>query len=91
MIKNLIKLGLGLGIIAYLIYLFDFRAVINAISGANPLFLVLAFLVYSFTFLILAIRWEIILSAMGITIPLSSAYYALALSLLSGKVVFYSG
>lgn len=77
MIKNLIKLAFGLGIIVYLIYIFDLRAVINAISGANPLFLMLSLLVYSLTFLILTTRWKIILSNMGITIPLSSAYYAL--------------
>lgn len=78
MIKNLVKLGIGFGIILYLIYIFDFRAVINAISGANPFFLMLSLLVYSLTFLILTARWKMVLYAMGMDIPLSKAYGILA-------------
>lgn len=77
MIKNLIKLGIGLGILLYLVYIFDFRAVINAISKSNPFYLALSLLVYSFIFLILSIRWRTILSSMRITIPLSAAYQAI--------------
>lgn len=77
MIKNLIKLGIGLGILFYLIYIFDFRAVIDAISKSNPLYLALGLIVYSLTFLILAVRWRTILSSMRITIPLSAAYQAI--------------
>lgn len=75
-LKNLIKLGIGIGILLYLIYLFNVRGVINTISGAQPLLLAMSLVVYSFTFLILATRWKFILSNMGITIPLSSAYFA---------------
>jgi len=78
MVKRLIKFGIGLGILLYLIYSFDFRAIINAISHTDPIFIMLSLMVYSFTFLILTIRWRIILSNMGITIPLYPAYRILA-------------
>jgi uncharacterized protein (TIRG00374 family) len=76
MIKNLIKLGIGIGILFYLIFLFNFKGVINTISGAQPLFLALSLVVYSITFLILTTRWRFILSNMGIAIPLTTAYFA---------------
>jgi uncharacterized protein (TIRG00374 family) len=75
LIKNIIKLGIGIGILIYLIYLFNLKGVINTVSGAQPLFLAMSLVVYSFTFLILATRWRFILSNMGISIPLSTAYF----------------
>ncbi len=74
MVRGLIKFGIGLGILLYLIYYFDFRAIINTISQADPIFIMLSLMVYSFTYLVLTTRWRIILSNMGIIIPLYPAY-----------------
>lgn len=78
MFKKILKLIAGLAIIAYLAYTFDLRAIVKTISVAKPLFLILSFLFYAFTFLILTTRWKRILSNIGAKIPLSDAYQAFA-------------
>lgn len=74
--KRVIQLIPGLAIIVYLAYTFNVQAVVETISVANPLFLISSVLIYSFTFLILTLRWKRILSYIGVKIPLLPAYQA---------------
>ena len=72
--KDVFKLLLGLAIIGYLIYRFDLRQVGTTIASANPGLLIFSLLVYSITFFILVNRWRLVLSHMGMSIPLVPAY-----------------
>lgn len=76
--KNGARFFLGLLLIAALLYTFDIGAVFATISSARPLYLVLAAMVYSLTFLILSARWRMILRSMGEDLPLFRSYQAFA-------------
>jgi len=75
-LKTMARLLIGLLIIAALLYKFDLHEVVSTMRLANPRYLALAILTYSLTFLILAIRWKMILGHMKENLPLSSAYQA---------------
>lgn len=70
------KLLIGLLIIAALLYKFNLDEVILTIRSARPIYLVLGVLVYFITFLILSLRWKMILTWMGNDLPLTQAYQA---------------
>jgi len=70
------RLLIGLLIIAALLYKFNLDEVILTIRSARPMYLVLGVLVYSITFLILSLRWKMILTWMGNDLPLTQAYQA---------------
>ncbi|KAF5090254.1 Lysylphosphatidylglycerol synthase TM region [anaerobic digester metagenome] len=74
--KTAFRLIIGILIIAILLVLFDPAAILSVIVSARPEYLVLALLVYAFTYLILTFRWRFILSAMGETLSLGHAYQA---------------
>jgi uncharacterized protein (TIRG00374 family) len=65
-------------IIAAMLYRFDPAEVMADLRSARPLYLALALIVYAVTFLILSLRWRMILSRMGAILPISVAYQALA-------------
>ncbi len=71
------RLAFGLFLIAALLYRFDPAAVLSTIISASPI-LLLAPAVYAITFLILSLRWQRILHALGEDLPLSDAYQAFA-------------
>lgn len=74
--KTAFRLLIGILIIAALLVLFDPAAILSVIASARPEYLVLALLVYAFTYLILTLRWRSILSAMGESLPIGRAYRA---------------
>ncbi|MHC1593950.1 MAG: lysylphosphatidylglycerol synthase transmembrane domain-containing protein [Methanotrichaceae archaeon] len=74
--KWLARLIIGLLIIAALLYKFNLDEVILTIRSARPMYLVLGVLVYSITFLILSLRWKMILTWMENDLPLTQAYQA---------------
>jgi hypothetical protein len=76
--KYIIRLTIGLILIILLFFFVSPIAVIQSLQSINPLFLVCAVLVYAFTFLILTLRWRIIVAHMGGYIPLIEAYQAFA-------------
>lgn len=69
---------ISLLLIIALLYWFDPCAILSTIRSAKPQFLILAALVYSFTFLLLSARWRMILRSMGQDLPLVLAYQAFA-------------
>ena len=80
--RNAARLTFGLLLIAALLYSFDPAAIFSKVLSARPQYLVLAVAVYSITFLILSVRWRIILHALGQDLPLSDAYEAFAGSMI---------
>lgn len=81
--KTAARLTFSLLLIAALLYRFDPAAVLSTVLSANPVLLLMAPAVYSITFLILSLRWQRILHAMGEDLPLSDTYQAFA-----GGVIF---
>jgi glycosyltransferase 2 family protein len=78
LIKTIARLIIGIILILLLFYFVSPAAIIQSLQSINPLFLVGAVLVYACTFLILTIRWRIIVEHMGGYIPLNEAYQAFA-------------
>jgi uncharacterized protein (TIRG00374 family) len=76
--KRLARLLVGLIIIGALLYRFDPNEIIQIILSASPRYLVAGILIYALTFLILTVRWRMILSGMGERLPIVVAYQAFA-------------
>lgn len=74
--KTAFRLLIGILLVAALLVLFDPAAILSVIASARPGYLVLALLVYAFTYLILTLRWRSILAAMGEDLPIGLAYQA---------------
>lgn len=77
-LKFLIRLSIGIILIILLFIFVSPSAIIQSLHSINPVFFVFAIFVYAFTFLLLTIRWQMIIAHMGGTIPLSEAYQAFA-------------
>ncbi|KZX11671.1 UPF0104 family protein [Methanobrevibacter curvatus] len=58
--KNLIFLGIGILILAVMIYFIGFEEILNALKLADPLYIILAILVQIITYYLFALRWKII-------------------------------
>jgi glycosyltransferase 2 family protein len=76
--KFLIRLGVGIILVILLFFFVSPSAVIQSLRSANPFFLVCAVMVYAVAFLLLTIRWRVIVAHMGGSIPLGEAYQAFA-------------
>jgi len=77
-LKNLARLFVGLLLITVLLYRFDAEDILQNIGSAKPSYLALAILTYALTFLVLTLRWRMILSAVGEKLPFFEAYQAFA-------------
>ncbi len=75
-LQTALKILIGIGIIIYLAYTFDFKAVLATLSSVNLFFICLAVIVYSLTVLVLVLRWRLIVSRLGADIPVKTAYQA---------------
>ncbi|HOO54548.1 MAG TPA: lysylphosphatidylglycerol synthase transmembrane domain-containing protein [Methanothrix sp.] len=76
--KNLARLLVGLLLITAMLYRFDANEILVNIRSAKLGYLALGVLAYSLTFLVLTVRWRMILSAIGVRLPLIEAYQAFA-------------
>ncbi len=76
--KNLARLLVGLLLIAALLYRFDLGEILLNMRSARPRYLALGILAYALTFLVLTVRWRMILSGIGERLPLIEAYQAFA-------------
>jgi len=76
--KGIVRLGIGILLIILLFFFVSPSAVIQSLRSANPFFLVCAVIVYALAFLLLTIRWRIIVAHMGGNIPFGEAYQAFA-------------
>ena len=76
--KKIARLLVGLIIIGALLYRFDPDEIIQNIRSASPRYLAAGVLVYALTFLVLTMRWRMILSKMGERLPIVAAYQAFA-------------
>ena len=77
-LKFFIRLFIGIILVILLFLFVSPIAVIQSLMSINPIFLVCAVMVYAVTFLILTIRWRIIVAHLGGYIPLTEAYQAFA-------------
>lgn len=77
-VKFFLRLSIGILLIILLFLFVSPSAVIESLKSINPVFLVAALLVYALAFLVLTIRWRIIVAHMGGHIPLGEAYQAFA-------------
>jgi len=75
-IKFIVRFVIGIILVILLFFLVSPSAVIRSLQSINPIFLVCAVMVYAVTFLILTIRWRIIVAHIGENIPLGEAYQA---------------
>jgi len=76
--KFVVRLAIGIVLVILLFFFVSPSAVIQSLQSINPIFLVYAVMVYAVTFLILTVRWRIIVVHMGGYIPLREAYQAFA-------------
>jgi hypothetical protein len=76
--KFIIRISIGILLVILLFFFVSPSAVIQSLRSANPIFLVCAIVVYAVAFLLLTIRWRIIVAHMGGSIPLHEAYQAFA-------------
>ncbi len=77
-VKFFLRLTIGLILIILLLLFVSPSAVISSIRSINPVFVIAAILVYALAFLILTIRWKIIVAHMRGYLPLGEAYQAFA-------------
>jgi uncharacterized protein (TIRG00374 family) len=77
-VKFFLRLAIGLILIILLFLFVSPSAVIESFKSINPIFVGAAIFVYAFTFLILTIRWKIIVAHMRGYLTLSEAYQAFA-------------
>jgi uncharacterized protein (TIRG00374 family) len=77
-VKFFLRLTIGLILIILLFLFVSPAAVIDSLKSINPFFLIAAILVYALAFLLLTLRWKIILAHMGGYLPLGEAYQAFA-------------
>jgi glycosyltransferase 2 family protein len=75
-VKFFLRLTLGLMLIILLFLFVSPSAVIDSIESINPVFLIAAILVYALAFLVVTLRWRIIVAHLGVQIPLGLAYQA---------------
>ena len=76
--KFIIRMSIGILLVILLFLFVSPSAVIQSLRSANPVFLVCAIVVYAVAFLLLTLRWRIIVAHMGGYIPLGEAYQAFA-------------
>lgn len=72
--RLLVKVFIGLSIIAFLLIRFNPAEILDAISRVRIGMLILPVSLYAVTLLVLSLRWRFILSRMGHRIPVSVAY-----------------
>ncbi len=72
--RPLIKLSAGIILLLWLSIIFNPKEILNAITGVQISFLIVAFFIYAFTLFLLSMRWRFILKKMGYSIPMLVAY-----------------
>lgn len=77
-LKNVAPFILGLLLIAVLLYRFNPEVVFSTIISASISYILLAVMVYAITFIILTMRWRMIIRSMGEDLRFLSAYQAFA-------------
>lgn len=77
-IKFIVRLAIGAILILLLFLFVSPTAVVQSLEEINPIYLIFAIMVYAITFLILTIRWRMIVAHLGVHIPLGEAYQAFA-------------
>jgi uncharacterized protein (TIRG00374 family) len=71
-LMTLLKVVISLGLIGYLLlFKVDLAQVGRAIAGANPLYLLLALALYFLAIAVGCYKWQILLHAQGLAVPLS--------------------
>jgi hypothetical protein len=72
-VKYLISLTLGIGILIFLVYYFGEQKFFSNLKKVHPIWILIAFIIYSFDFVLRGVRWERILQLNKINIPLSKS------------------
>jgi len=76
--KFIVRLSIGIILVILLFLFVSPSAVIQSLRSANPFFLICAVAVYALAFLLLTLRWRLIVAHMGGDIPFGEAYQAFA-------------
>lgn len=71
-----LRLAIGILLVILLFWFVSPAAVLHSLESINPVFLLAAILVYALAFLLLTIRWRIIVKHLGADLPLGEAYQA---------------
>ena len=69
-ILKILKYGLSIGLLAWLIFQTDLSNVMGLITKADHQFILLAFVVYLFSIVVIAYRWQVLLRAHQIPLSL---------------------
>ncbi|MEL6824271.1 MAG: lysylphosphatidylglycerol synthase transmembrane domain-containing protein [Calditrichota bacterium] len=69
---NLLRYGVSIGLLGYLIYLADIDKILKALRQADANWLALALLVFSCSVFLIARRWHVLLGGVGIQVPYGS-------------------
>jgi len=80
-VKFLLKLGISTGLIGYLLYKADIRALIDAAGQINLLFFLAALLVSVFAILLRSYKWQLLLNLQGAGISLGHIFAITFMSL----------
>ncbi len=76
--KILVRLLIGLILVAALIYISEPGSILSAFRTANPRYILLSVLFYPLIMIFYAFRWQFVLSMMGDYLPLGDAHQAVA-------------
>ncbi|HRY24150.1 MAG: flippase-like domain-containing protein [Geminicoccaceae bacterium] len=75
-----LKLGLGLGILALIVYFVDLGDTLRALHGADPGWLLLSLACYVSTRVLMGVKWWVLLGGRGETVSYATVQRALLLS-----------
>jgi len=67
---NALKIVVSAGLMVYLFWQIDLDTTLDAILGANLWWLLAAFIVFEFTFLLRALRWRALIRGWGASVPI---------------------
>jgi len=69
---NLLRYGVSIGLLGYLIHLADIDKILQALRQADPGWMALALLVFSVSVFLFSRRWQVLLAGVGIRVPYGS-------------------
>jgi uncharacterized protein (TIRG00374 family) len=81
------KVALSLGLLGLVVYFVDFRHVVAMVTAANPWYLAAVLGLIQLDRVLMAYKWELLLLAMRVQVPLSRLFLAYSVAPLAGIVL----
>ncbi|MGH1363265.1 MAG: lysylphosphatidylglycerol synthase transmembrane domain-containing protein [Calditrichia bacterium] len=69
---NLLRFGVSIGLLVYLVYLADVDKIVLALRQADEVWLTLALAIFVVSVFLFTVRWQLLLKGVGISVPYGS-------------------